>query len=125
MYADMWHGWGSPQDLAHKIEVLERHCRNVGRDPREIVVLGGGWVVVRDHADDARGYLEGVAAQHGIGPPVGRAAGDPDTVARRMAEYWKAGVRGFLLSGAEPFDRETIERVGREVKPRLAKLIAG
>lgn len=26
MYADMWHGFGSPQDVQHKISVLRTHC---------------------------------------------------------------------------------------------------
>lgn len=123
LYADMWHGFGSPQDVAHKVEVLRAHCAKVRRDPREILPLGGGWVVVRDHPDDARAYLQSVVDRHGISPPIPRAIGDPDTVARKLHEYWTAGARGFVLSGAEPFDHETIERVAREVRPRLLKLI--
>ncbi len=125
LYADMWHGFGSPEDVRHKIEVLAGHCAKVRRDPNEILPLGGGWVVVRDRAQDVRSYLEKVADHHGIAAPVPRAAGDPDTVAEKLFEYWKAGARGFVLSGAFPFDHETIERVGRDVKPRLLRLIEG
>jgi len=123
LYADMWHGFGSPDDVRHKLEVLRGHCVKVGRDPNAIVGLGGGWVVVRDRPQDARAYIDQVADHHGIAPPVPRAMGDPDTVARALFEYWTAGARGFVLSGAYPFDEETIERMGREVKPRLTKLI--
>lgn len=125
MYADMWHGFGSPDDVRHKIEVLRAHCAKVKRDPSAILPLGGGWVVVRDRAEDVRSYLQRVADHHGIAPPSPRAAGDPDTVAQRIFEYWKAGARGFVLSGTYPFDEETIERVGREVRPRLQRLIDG
>lgn len=124
LYADMWHGFGSPDDVRHKVDVLRAHCAKVQRDPGAILALGGGWVVVRDRPEDVQAYLRKVADHHGIAQPVPRAAGDPDTVAKALFEYWRVGARGFVLSGAYPFDLETIERVGRDVRPRLEKLIA-
>ncbi|MBM4434580.1 MAG: TIGR03560 family F420-dependent LLM class oxidoreductase [Chloroflexi bacterium] len=123
LYADMWHGFGSPQDVRHKIEVLRGHCAKVRRDPGAILPLAGGWVVVRDRPDDVQAYLQQVADHHGIAAPVPRASGDPDTVAKALLEFWKAGARGFVMSGAHPFDLETVERIGREVRPRLTELI--
>jgi probable F420-dependent oxidoreductase len=35
-YADMWHGFGDSEVLAHKMAVLDGWCKEVGRDPREI-----------------------------------------------------------------------------------------
>jgi probable F420-dependent oxidoreductase len=35
-YADMWHGFGDPSQIAHKMEVLNNWCAEVGRDPSEI-----------------------------------------------------------------------------------------
>ena len=35
-YADMWHGFGDPERIAHKLEVLDNWCAEVGRDPKEI-----------------------------------------------------------------------------------------
>lgn len=35
-YADMWHGFGDPQQIKHKMEVLDKWCAEVGRDPNEI-----------------------------------------------------------------------------------------
>lgn len=35
-HADIWHGFGSPDTIAHKHEVLDRHCADIGRDPDEI-----------------------------------------------------------------------------------------
>jgi F420-dependent oxidoreductase-like protein len=123
-YADMWHGFGSPDDIRHKTEVLHRHCAAVKRDPKEIRILAGGWVVVRDRPEDVKAYLQQVARHQDMAPPAPRASGDPDKVAHQIFEYAKAGADGFVITGAEPFDRETIERVGSEVKPRLERLIA-
>jgi F420-dependent oxidoreductase-like protein len=125
LYADMWHGFGSAEEVRHKIEVLREHCAKVQRDPDEILPIAGGWVVVRDRPADVRTYLRKVADHHGIAPPAPRAMGDPDTVAQKLFEYWQAGARGFVCSGAYPFDDETIERMGRDVRPLLQKLIDG
>ena len=35
-FADMWNGFGDPGMIRHKLDVLEAHCRDVGRDPAEI-----------------------------------------------------------------------------------------
>jgi probable F420-dependent oxidoreductase len=35
-YADMWHGFGDAETLAHKMEVLNGWCKEVGRDIQDI-----------------------------------------------------------------------------------------
>jgi probable F420-dependent oxidoreductase len=35
-YAAIWHGFGDPEALAHKRNVLDAHCADIGRDPAEI-----------------------------------------------------------------------------------------
>ena len=35
-HADIWHGFGDPDVIAHKHRVLDAWCAQVGRDPREI-----------------------------------------------------------------------------------------
>src|SRR5258707_8549798 len=35
-YADMGHGFGDPTMIGHKLEVLDKWCAEVGRDPSEI-----------------------------------------------------------------------------------------
>jgi F420-dependent oxidoreductase-like protein len=37
-YADQWNAWTSPELLAHKVAVLQAHCEDVGRDPKEVRV---------------------------------------------------------------------------------------
>jgi hypothetical protein len=37
-YADACNPMGSPDDVAHKIDVLRRHCNDLGRDPNEIEI---------------------------------------------------------------------------------------
>ncbi len=35
-YADIWHGFGQPEVIAHKNRVLDEHCEAIGRDPATI-----------------------------------------------------------------------------------------
>jgi F420-dependent oxidoreductase-like protein len=67
-YADQWNlPGGTPEVLAHKIEVLHAHCADVGRDPASIEVS----VQVRARADvqamaDEAAALAQAGAQHVI-----------------------------------------------------------
>ena len=121
-YADMWHGFGPPEQLKRKIEILRQHCADVGRDPAAIEPWGGQWVCVRDDPEDARQVLDDIKAHHhGMNTP-NAIVGGPDVVARRLKDFWDAGVRGFIVGFAHPYDTETIERLATEVRPRLDAL---
>ncbi len=37
-YADACNIFGGPAEVAHKLDVLRRHCDDIGRDPNEIEV---------------------------------------------------------------------------------------
>ena len=126
-FADMWHGFGTPQEIAHKVQVLRAHCADVGRDPEAILVTVSvtPGVVLRDDPAGVATRLREIAAMHRMSePPSAERLRTPEEVARRMVEYWKLGVRGFLFGQSAPFDRETLVRLAREVRPRFEQLIA-
>ncbi len=121
-YADMWHGFGGPEEIAHKIEVLRAHCADAGRDPREILITSGFQpsIVLRDDPKQVDEWRWTVArAAGGKALPPGRPLHTVDAVVARLLEYWKAGVRGFLIGFSPPFDRETLERLANEVRPKF------
>ncbi len=35
-FADIWHGFGTAEVIRHKNQVLDAHCADIGRDPKEI-----------------------------------------------------------------------------------------
>lgn len=123
-YADLWHAFESPEVMARKIAILRKHCEDVGRDPREIEPIGGSWVVVRDDPAKAKEQLARVAEQHGMSAPPSAIIGGPDEVAEKITAHWRAGVKGFIVRFAEPFDDESIERLAKEVRPRLKELVS-
>lgn len=99
-YADVWNRNGTvlrPDDLARKVEVLRRHCDEVGRDPAEIRKTVG---LFADPFADLDDYLRTVEYCAGLGFDLvhtGPLPGNPDPV-------------GF------------IRRLGDEVAPRLAQI---
>lgn len=97
-YADIWNSTtGDADELAHKIEVLNRHCEAVGRDPREIRKTVGLFV---DPFADMAGFLKTVQRHADLGVEMinlGPFPGNPDPV-------------GF------------IRRLGDEVVPKLTEI---
>lgn len=123
-WADMWHGFGTPDVVEHKIRVLREHCEEVGRDPAEIMATTGGGVVVRKDRSAIDRRIREVVERNRVTGSYAPFAGTPDEVARRMADNWRAGVRGFIFGCPPPYDRETMELLMSEVRPRLEALVA-
>jgi alkanesulfonate monooxygenase SsuD/methylene tetrahydromethanopterin reductase-like flavin-dependent oxidoreductase (luciferase family) len=95
-YADATNLFGmEPADLGHKLDVLERHCADVGRDP----------------ADIERTVLAGVDPLQ-----------DTDAFLRRMEEYAALGVKQVWVSPVGPDPAGWVRRVTESVGPRLAEL---
>jgi alkanesulfonate monooxygenase SsuD/methylene tetrahydromethanopterin reductase-like flavin-dependent oxidoreductase (luciferase family) len=91
-------GWntfhGDPAEYRHKLDVLERHCEDVGRDPgtiRKQVV--------------ARGPLT--------------SSEEAQSLAERLIAHKQMGVEDFLISARPPADLQTIELFAREVAPAV------
>lgn len=54
-HADIWHAFGTPEDMARKGHILDEHCAAVGRDPKEIERSSGINAHTLDKADE---YVE-------------------------------------------------------------------
>jgi F420-dependent oxidoreductase-like protein len=121
-YADLWHGWGSPQDIAHKMSVLRAHCDDVGRDANAIDVVSGKRVVIRKDRGEARRVLEAIARTHGMTSPPDAFIGSSEDVVELVSGYAAIAVKEFIAPFTEPFDTETIERLGSDVLPRVHAL---
>ena len=99
-YADIWNSMATDVDeLKHKIDVLNRHCVAVGRDPGDIRKTAGG-LLARDPFTDTDEYLKTVQRYAELGIEminIGPLPGNPDPV-------------GF------------IRRFGDELAPKLAEI---
>ena len=124
-HADLWNGFGTPDVIRRKLGILREHCAAVSRDPADIAVTANVGVIVRDSAAGVRERLKA------IGPVAGfpdyassnEPYGDPDAVAQRLADYAAAGVKEIIAVMPAPYDRETIQRLASDVRPRLEDLL--
>lgn len=126
-HADLWNAFGTPETVAHKAAVLREHCLEVGRDPSEIGITVNLGVIVRDDAAGVQARLKeiGPVAQFPDYSASNEPYGPPEAVAQRLAEYLKAGVSEVIAVVPAPYDRETIERLATEVRPRIDSLVNG
>jgi alkanesulfonate monooxygenase SsuD/methylene tetrahydromethanopterin reductase-like flavin-dependent oxidoreductase (luciferase family) len=123
-YADMWNAMGAAEMLAHKVEVLRRHCDDVGRDIAEIEMTAGCKPIIRSSAEEARRLWEAQMAHNKT--PMSNVidddtfwVGTPDLIAERMAERKALGFHTFLAEMAAPYDDETLDRWINEVVPMV------
>lgn len=124
-YADIWNVDGDLETIRHKDAVLRRWCTEVGRDEREIErMLGGGAIVVRRTAAEARRVVDGIRRVN-VGWQGGPGlVGSPEQVAERLAPYLELGFRHFDFDYPAPFDLETLELLGTEVRAALDARLA-
>ncbi len=122
-YADIWNNMAVSQgELAHKVEVLKSHCREVGREFDTITVSQQTNVVIAAEEGVAREALQkavriygghmGNIEEHGIW-------GTPGQVAARLEAHVKLGCTQFVM---EFFGRDPIpaaELFAAEVMPRF------
>jgi F420-dependent oxidoreductase-like protein len=89
-WADEWNVWGTPETLAHKGAVLDDHCRDLGRDPRELrrsaqaLVFVGNDPVWLDRMRD-------------LATPMAKIVGTPAELQDVVARYAEAGVDELIV----------------------------
>jgi probable F420-dependent oxidoreductase len=66
-HADIWHGFGGPETVAHKHAVLDEWCAKVGRDPAEIERSAGVSPTPGRLPEDVDDYVSSAAALHAVG----------------------------------------------------------
>jgi probable F420-dependent oxidoreductase len=66
-HASIWHGFGGPSTIAHKHAVLDRWCREVGRDPAEIERSAGVSPKPGRLPEDVRDYAGGAEELYAVG----------------------------------------------------------
>lgn len=119
-YADMWNAAGiDPETAARKIEILRRHCDEVGRNPSEIeMTVSLGPTILRDDPAEVPKVAAAVEARHhGFDRPL--LSGNADQLAERVRAYTALGFTTVLFHTMPPFDDETLERFIAEVKPQV------
>jgi F420-dependent oxidoreductase-like protein len=119
-YADAWNvAQVTPEQAAHKNDVLKRHCEDVGRDSDEIErSLSLGPMVIRDDpAEAAMVVAEIQAANPGIEREI--LTGSAAHITEHCRAFAEVGFGHFIYHAPAPYDAETLERFVTEVKPAI------
>jgi alkanesulfonate monooxygenase SsuD/methylene tetrahydromethanopterin reductase-like flavin-dependent oxidoreductase (luciferase family) len=119
--ADAWNTSGTVDEVRAKVEILEQHCADVGRNPAEIERTISFPMVIRGATADAEAAYAATLAQNGADNmgDVPIILGSPELVAASLRPYVELGFRTVIVRLPAPYDRETIERMS-EVGELLA-----
>ncbi len=125
-HADLWNAMGTVEFVAHKVEVLRRHCEEAGRDPGEIEFTLGFKATIRD--SEAEAVRVWKAAMEHNRTPLSEVEDDdtfwngtPEQLAERLAPYVELGFRTAITEQPAPYDTETLERLIGQVKPLVER----
>ncbi len=101
--ADACNLFGEPDVVAHKVEVLHRHCEEVGRDPAELLVTQLSPVLCAADPDDLARRLEAVGPAGAPAEAVAehRMAGTVEDHTGRFRLLADAGVQQIIVSLAD------------------------
>jgi F420-dependent oxidoreductase-like protein len=126
-HADACNFFGDVATIRHKLDVLDRCCEEIGRDPGEITKTRLGAVVIAPTSAEAERKRDHVIAMRNLDPERVRASfitGDPDSVAERVDAFIEAGLDGMLISLPDAHDAETVELAARTLAVRLGSASA-
>jgi F420-dependent oxidoreductase-like protein len=110
-YADMCNVSGGAGTLRHKLEVLRRHCADLGRDPAEITTTRLGTLVLTPDTDETARVTEFLRGLAGDAFSEQFTVGQPDDVVEQCSELVATGV-DTLIFNMPLSDPATVRRAG-------------
>ena len=121
-YADMWNGFGDPTAIKHKVEVLAGHCRDVGRDPADIVKTRLGTLVVTATEEEGDARREEFKKMRGIDDamlPSMFTCGTADEVGDAVQPFFDAGLDGLIFNMPPGSTPDMVELAGNALTERF------
>jgi alkanesulfonate monooxygenase SsuD/methylene tetrahydromethanopterin reductase-like flavin-dependent oxidoreductase (luciferase family) len=123
-YADMWNAYGPLAELSELALALDDRCREIGRDPGSIERTVIRQVAIRDDRAKAEQAWQAISAMHlpnEINFEELEIGGSPPDVAMELARYRETGFGHVICVFRDPYDYETMERMG-EVRRVLEEM---
>jgi F420-dependent oxidoreductase-like protein len=111
--------FGAPATVRHKIDVLDRACARVGRDPSEITKTWLGHVLIADDEQELQTALDRLARLYRLSPRATRGfalCGTESEVREQLADYRAAGVDGVIVTVLDPGDVTYVRRAGETLR---------
>ena len=114
-YAEFCNVFGDPATVAHKFDVLRRHCESVGRPIDEITRSNHvGLLIAKDETE--------LAARKEKHPDFGGIMGTPEMVLSQLKEYADIGSEYITFSLPDADDIHGIQILGETVLPHIVDL---
>ena len=119
-YADACNLFGSPETIRRKLQVLEEHCKTVGRDYNSILKTKLGVVLM----DKDKASLEKKISQRYKNIPVEMqrefvTVGTPEEVTEQVELFRDAGVQYLITSFEWGRELQCVEQFGSEVMKKF------
>jgi len=117
-YADIMNVFGAVSAVRHKIEVLERHCHDAGRDPGQVEKSISGVVFASDNRDLVERVLQASAQNAGVSVEEARKelpVGDAPHVREVIQQYADIGVSYIIMMSLAPYNLDVYRRISEQV----------
>ena len=122
-YADMANVMGTPAEVKHKFEVLDKHCEAVGRDPGTIKRTIQVPLFLNEDPAFRQRVLQGMSAATGGTPEEAAKAlliGGPEEISEQVKRYEDAGVEEMYVALWPRFLAKPLQRFAEEVVPAFS-----
>jgi F420-dependent oxidoreductase-like protein len=117
-YADMCNVTGDVDGIRHKIDVLQRHCKDVGRDPSEVKITRMATLMLTDSPEQTAQTREFLTTAAGAEAAAGFTFGQEDEVLAQVEELADAGVETFIFN-MPLSDADGVRRAGELLTSRF------
>jgi F420-dependent oxidoreductase-like protein len=118
-YADACNIFGSPATIRHKLDVLRRHCTDVGRDQAEIAKTALQTLILTKDAEETEGIEALLRPSAGDDFEERFIVGDEGSVVDQAAAYFDAGLDELIVN-MPTADVATVRHVGELLTSRFA-----
>jgi F420-dependent oxidoreductase-like protein len=132
-YAQYTNFDGTPDVFKHKSEVLEQHCRDLGRDFAEIIRSADYNVVIGETEKDVKDRLDWLIDHYARLVPAdqveryrtmfetGPLVGTPEQIVEKLRDLEKLGMTYAIVYLTDPaYDRSSMDLLATQVIPEFA-----
>jgi alkanesulfonate monooxygenase SsuD/methylene tetrahydromethanopterin reductase-like flavin-dependent oxidoreductase (luciferase family) len=119
-HADIWHGFGDPATLQHKIRLIDEYARGYGRDPASIVKSTNISLWVGQLPESVVTLIHQTT-----GRPIEQIrqsfiSGTPEAIEARIRQLIELGIGYFMVAGGSPQLIDNWQKISDQVLPRFA-----
>jgi alkanesulfonate monooxygenase SsuD/methylene tetrahydromethanopterin reductase-like flavin-dependent oxidoreductase (luciferase family) len=97
--------------------VLDRHCEDVGRDPKEITRTRMAPVLLTETAEEGERLIAGMDERR----RAMALAGTPEQIAEGVQALLDAGIEGITVSTPAVHDLDTLRVIGETISPLVGQ----